>query len=114
VKLILATFIDTLTLMEDYGLSNDEMYNYLRQIIAEATSLSAYAVLVLLSHGKDMVSVKDNLELDSKEISIVQKLFLENADILGLTEELMFYLTCVPISESNDTFVKQRLNLMFP
>ena len=100
--------------MEDYGFNNDDMYNYLRYALSEISSLTAFAALVLLSHGKNNVSVKDNLELDSMEINLVQRLFVENVDILGLTDELMFYLACVPISEQNDTFVKQRLNLMLP
>ena len=106
VKTMLATLIDTLLVMESYGLTSDEMYQYLRLVLSEASSLTAYVALVLLCIGKNSVSVKDNLELDSNEIKLVQRLFVDNQDVLGLTEELMFYITCVSISESNDNFVK--------
>ena len=59
----------------------------------------AFASLVLLCNGKSNVSVKDNLELDSNEIKLVQRLFLDHPEILNLTEELMFFIACVPISE---------------
>jgi hypothetical protein len=61
--------------------------------------MAAFASFVLLSHGKNSVSVKDNLELDSTEINLVQRLFIDNADILSLTEELLFYITLVHISD---------------
>ena len=70
-KQIIATLIDTLLNMDDYGLNTDDMYNYLRQSLSEISSLTAFAALVLLSHGKNNVSVKDNLELDSNEIKLV-------------------------------------------
>jgi hypothetical protein len=58
--------------------------------------------LVLLCHGKDSVSVSENLELESIEIKIMQRLFVENKDILKISEDLMFLITSIHFSEASD------------
>lgn len=112
-KSLLSTFIDTVLLIEDFGESIDRLYANIKTVAVEANSYIAFIALALLCHGKETVSVKDNLELDSTEIKLVQRLFLDNSDILSLTEELLFLITCIHTSDSSDAFVKLRLNYMF-
>lgn len=112
IKDMIATFIDTVILMEAFSVSFDDLYRFIKSVNDEC-QLTSLVTLILFCHGKDSVSVKENLELDSTEIKLIKRLFIDSKDILQLTEELMFYVTCFHMSEASDLFVKQRLNLMF-
>jgi hypothetical protein len=81
------------------------LYQFISSVTNE-TSLSAFVCLLLLSHGKDTVEVTDDLQLDSTQIKLVQRLFIESSNLLKLFEELLFLVTAVEISESAETFVK--------
>lgn len=65
VKLMLSTFIDSALL--DLGLNFDEIYKSIHAVTSE-TELTSFVCLILLTHGKDQVQVKDDLQLDSLEI----------------------------------------------
>lgn len=69
-KSLLSTYIDTVLLIEDFGESIDNLYTNIKSVIAESSSHTAFITLTLLCHGKDSVSVKDNLELNSTEIKL--------------------------------------------
>jgi hypothetical protein len=112
VKLMLSTFIETTLVVEDFGFNQDELYQFISSVTNE-TNLSAFVCLLLLSHGKDTVEVTDDLQLDSTQIKLVQRLFIEYSNLLKLFEELLFLVTAVEISESAETFVKQRFNIIF-
>lgn len=113
IKDMIATFIDTVILMEAFSVTFDDLYRFIKSVNDECHQLTSLVTLILFCHGKDSVSVKENLELDSTEIKLIKRLFIDSRDILQLTEELMFYVTCFHMSEASDLFVKQRLNLMF-
>jgi hypothetical protein len=98
---MLSTFLDSSLLVQDFGFNQDELYFFIKSVTGE-TSLTAFVGLILLCHGKDSVSVSDNLELESTEIKIMQRLFVDNKDILSLSEELMFLITAIHISEASD------------
>ena len=104
-------FIDCLIKVEEFKLTIDDIYSFLKAVVSGNT---AFICLVLLCHGKGRISVKDNLELDSTEIKLIQRFFIDSDDILSLLEQLFFLITCVHTSEQSDSFVKQRLNLLFP
>ena len=73
----------------------------------------SFISLVLLSHGKDSISVKDNLELDSTEIKLVLRLLIDSPDILSFIENLIFFTSSLHLSEVSDPYAKSRLNLLF-
>ena len=76
---MLSTFIDSSLL--DMGLNFDDVYKCIQNVTIE-TDLTSFVCLVLLTHGKNCVKVMDDLQLDSLEIQIVQKLFIENKHVL--------------------------------
>ncbi len=58
VKLMLSTFIDSSLL--DLGLNFDDIYKGIHAVTSE-TELTSFVCLILLTHGKDQVQVKDDL-----------------------------------------------------
>ncbi len=109
---MLSTFIESSLIVQNYGFNQDEVYQFVSSVTNE-TQLSAFVCLLLIAHGKDSVQVKDDLQLDSTEIKIVQRLFIESSNLLMLFEELLFLVTAVELSESVETFVRQRFNIIF-
>ncbi len=68
VKLMLSSFIDNSLL--DIGLNLDEIFKCIESVTSE-TQLTAFVCLILFSIGKDKVQVKDDMQLDSLEIQIL-------------------------------------------
>jgi hypothetical protein len=101
VKEIVADLIDTLLSMQSVNLSLDDLYSHLHGVVSHQEDSLSFICLVLLSHGKDSVAVKDNLDLDSVEIKLVQRIVLQSKEnALSLIEELLFLITCIPTSSS--------------
>ena len=96
---IIATYADTLLKLETVNDSFDELYSLLKTVVAHSGK-HALIALILLSHGKDSVSIQENLQLESTEIKLVQRMCIDSHNILALIEELLFMITTVPSSEA--------------
>lgn len=72
--------------------------------------------MILLCHAKDKISVKDNLELDSFEIQLLVRFLINNKDSfdsLVHLESLFFLVISLPLSEKQQDYILNKLNLLF-
>ncbi|TNV87638.1 hypothetical protein FGO68_gene2900 [Halteria grandinella] len=113
IKGMIATFIDSLLLMERFHYTLDQQHFALKQLVGDSTYTS-FAIFVLLTSGMEAVSIKEDTQLDSVHIKLSSRLLSESKDIFGLVEELTFFITIMHFSEASNTFAKQRLQIMFP
>lgn len=62
----------------------------------------AFINLILLTHARNKVSVKENLELDSIEIKLVERILVNQPNeesTLVLLENLFLMMTCLPLTD---------------
>jgi hypothetical protein len=111
-KDILSDYLDTLLKIESITETFEELYGFLKPMLV-ASGKEALASILLLCHGKESVSIKDNLELESTEIKLVQRICFDSVDVLKLLEQLLFIITSIPMSDEYQTFVHSRLSLLF-
>jgi len=97
-KEILSEYVETLLSAETVVDSMDELYGFLKSLVAVSGEEALVAVL-LLCHGKESVAVKDNLELESTEIKLVQRLCGDSRHVLAFLEELIYIITSIPMSD---------------
>ena len=67
-------------------------------MLAVSGEESLVAVL-LLCYGKESVAVKENLELDSTEIKLVQRVCGESRHVLAFLEELLYIITSIHMTD---------------
>ncbi|CDW83415.1 heat repeat-containing protein 1 [Stylonychia lemnae] len=116
-KQILSQFIDTLLMLQDFVTDIKMHYGFLEKVlIALEGKYTTFIVFVLLIHAKDQISVKENLQVDSLETNLIEKVigdYLSPLKSLQLLEELLFFVTSLRLSETSNEFIKSRLLLVF-
>eukprot|EP00347_Sterkiella_histriomuscorum_P023758 403333488 len=116
-KLLLAQYIDTLLMLQDFVSDTTQLFGYLEKVsFTLENQYSTFIITILLCHAKDQIQVKDNIQIDSLEIQLIQRLILQTLtplQSLQVLEELLFTVSVFKISETSNDFIKTKLKLVF-